>query len=115
VGHRDRPALSGEPAWPSPRDGGQHPFSLGKPATAEGILTAAGFTDVEFTGVAEPITYGPDVVVVTAYEFTVGLRDNAELLAGLDPAAVEPARQRLRAVLAEHDTGDGVWFDAHRG
>jgi len=103
-------ALTGDPAGPAAPDSGQHPFSLGEPATAEAILTAAGFADVGFTEVAEPITYGPDVA--TAYEFTVGLRDSAELLARLDPAAVEPARQRLRAILAEHDTGDGVWFDA---
>jgi hypothetical protein len=38
--------------------------------------------------------------------------DTRELLAGLDAAATERALRRLRAALAAHDTGGGVFFDS---
>ena len=56
----------------------------------------------------EPVYYGQDPAV--AYDLVLGLRDPKDLLAGLDAAAAEPARQRLRATLAEHDNGSGVFF-----
>lgn len=56
----------------------------------------------------EPVYYGPDPDV--AYDLVFGLRDPQELLADLDAAAAGRARQRLPAVLAEHDTGSGVYF-----
>jgi hypothetical protein len=58
--------------------------------------------------VDEPVYYGPDPAV--AYDLVLGLRDPKDLLAGLDAAAAGSARQRLRATLAEHDTGSGVFF-----
>jgi ubiquinone/menaquinone biosynthesis C-methylase UbiE len=39
---------------------GPDPFSLADPTVTEGILAAAGFTDVGFTDVHEPVYYGPD-------------------------------------------------------
>jgi pimeloyl-ACP methyl ester carboxylesterase/SAM-dependent methyltransferase len=86
------------------------PFSLGDPRTAEGILAAAGFTDVVFDDVHEPVFYGPDVA--TAYEFVLGLRDTRELLTALNPARRGRARDQLRALLAAHETESGVLFDA---
>jgi hypothetical protein len=56
------------------------PFSLAEPATAGAILTAAGFADVEFTGVHEPVYYGPD------------------------------AASALRVPLATHQSSGGVFF-----
>jgi len=35
-----------------------------------------------------------------------------DLLAGLDAAAAEAALARLRALLLEHETADGVVFDS---
>jgi pimeloyl-ACP methyl ester carboxylesterase/precorrin-6B methylase 2 len=84
------------------------PFSLGDPDVVTGILTAAGLWDVTFTDVCEPVYYGPDADV--AAEFVLGLREPEQLLARLDSAAADCARQRLRAVLAARDTGDGVRF-----
>jgi pimeloyl-ACP methyl ester carboxylesterase/SAM-dependent methyltransferase len=89
---------------------GADPFSLGDPRTAESILAAAGFTDVVFDDVHEPIFYGPDLA--TAYDFVLGLRDTRELLTALDPARRGPARERLRSLLAAHETASGVLFDA---
>jgi SAM-dependent methyltransferase len=84
------------------------PFALGDPESARGVLAASGFTVAGFAEVDEPVYYGPDPDV--AYDLVLGLRDPKELLAGLDAAAAGRARQRLRAVLAEHDTGSGVYF-----
>ena len=104
-----RRALAGE-GPPDPAGDGQLPFSLADPARTEGILTAAGFAEVGFTDVHEPVYYGPDSA--TAYDFTLGLRNPGNLLARLDTATAEAARQRLRAALAAHDTGRGVFFEA---
>jgi SAM-dependent methyltransferase len=101
-----RQALGAPPALAA----GPDPFSFGDPATVEGILAAAGFTDVAFDDVHEPVCYGPDAA--TAYDFVLGLRDTRESLAALDPAGREPARDRLRALLAAHETKNGVLFDA---
>jgi SAM-dependent methyltransferase len=116
--HRDRnewstaafQAITGSPAPSTPAASGQHPFSLADPTVAERILTASGFAEVSFADVHEPVFYGPDSA--TAYQFVLGLRDTRDLLAKLDAAQAEQALQRLRATLAEHETGDGVLFDA---
>lgn len=70
------------------------------------IVDAAGFSDISFVDVREPLYYGPDVAA--AYEFVTGMRHAKDLLAELSEEAAERARQRLRGVLAEHDTGNGV-------
>jgi len=92
-------------------DQGAHspdPFALGDPESARGVLAASGFTGAGFAEVDEPVYYGPDPDV--AYDLVLGLRDPKELLAGLDAVAAGQAQRRLRAVLAEHDTGSGVYF-----
>ena len=76
----------------------------------EGILTAAGFTEVAFTDVHEPVYYGPDGA--TAYDAVLRLLKFEDQLAALDFAVAEQARTRLRATLDVHDTGSGVYFDS---
>ncbi|MQA77284.1 MAG: methyltransferase domain-containing protein [Streptosporangiales bacterium] len=105
-----RETLLGGAAAPAPPAGGQHPFSLGDPAVAERVLTAAGFTDVGFTDVHEPVYYGTDEA--EAYDFVRGLQDVRDLLDGIDAGAAERARGRLRATLAAHATASGVFFDS---
>jgi len=100
----------GTPPPDRPAGGGRHAFSLGDPATTEGILTASGFADVSLTGVHEPVCYGPDVE--TASDFVLELRDTQALLARLDEAQVPAALGRLRDTLAAHTTADGVLFDS---
>jgi SAM-dependent methyltransferase len=85
------------------------PFSLSDRALTEGILTAAGFAEVGFTDVHEPVYYGPDTDA--AFDNVLRLWDK-DLLADLDPATAEQARTRLRDTLAAHDTGSGVYFDS---
>jgi SAM-dependent methyltransferase len=106
-----REALAGDNPVPPPPTDGPHPFSLADPAVAEGILTAAGFAEVRFTDVHEPVYYGPDPGV--AFDVVRGLRSTRDLLAGLDAGENERALDRLRAALAAHQAADGgVLFDA---
>jgi SAM-dependent methyltransferase len=86
------------------------PFSLADPATAERLLTAAGFIRVQVTDVREPVYYGPDTGA--AYNAVLSLQSARELLAELDPTQHEHALGRLRDVLATYCTTDGIWFDS---
>lgn len=88
--------------------GADDPFALADPATATNLLATAGFADVDFTEVREPVYYGPDTAA--AYDFVAGMRHTEELLATMDEATAERARQRLRDALAERDTGNGVYI-----
>ena len=105
-----REAIAGDAELPPPTATGPSPFSLGDPAVAGGILAAAGFTEVTFTDVREPVHYGPDAAV--ALDVVSGLRSTRDLLAGMDAGQAAEAVARLRATLAAHQTGDGVLFDA---
>jgi SAM-dependent methyltransferase len=88
---------------------GPDAFSLADPAVTEGILTAAGFTEVSFTDVHEPVYYGPDSAA--AFDAVLRLLKFGDLLADLDAAAAEQARSRLRSTLDAHNSG-GVYFDS---
>ncbi len=88
----------------------ESPFSFGDPEVVRGILRSAGYGEVSFAEVRERLYYGPDVT--TAYENVLQLREPLALLAELTPADAERAQADLRAMLAAHDTGDGVLFDS---
>jgi SAM-dependent methyltransferase len=105
-----RQALAGSTP-PTPTGGDLEPFSLADPTTTQRILTAAGFADVGFTTVHEPVYYGPDPDA--AYDAVHRLRHARDLLANLDPATAEHAVDRLRATLVAHHTDSGVLFDSH--
>lgn len=101
-----RQALAGS----TPTDSDMEPFSLADPTTTQRILTAAGFADVGFTAVHEPVYYGSDPDA--AYDAVLGLRHASDLLATLDPASTEEALDRLRATLVARHAGSGVLFDS---
>lgn len=105
-----RRSLTAATAAPAPPTGGPGPFSLADPTVTQGILAAAGFTQVGFTDVREPVFYGPDTA--TAFDNVLRLREYEDLLAHLDTATAEHARTRLRATLAAHNTDSGVYFDS---
>jgi SAM-dependent methyltransferase len=88
----------------------ESPFALGDPDVTRDILTSAGFAEPTFTAVHEKLYYGPDAE--TAYENVLRLREPQALLADLSPDDADRARTALRAMLAAHDTGDGVLFDS---
>jgi len=85
-------------------------FSLADPSTVTEILEGAGFADVTFADVSEPVYYGPDVDA--AMDWVGGFACTAEVLKRLDPAAAERALGRLRVALAAHLSDDGVWFNS---
>ena len=85
-------------------------FALGSEDVTRDILSSAGFDHPTFTAVHEPLYYGADVE--TAYANILRLREPQALLAELDPAAAERAEAALHAMLAAHDTGDGVLFES---
>ena len=89
---------------------GPDAFSLADPAVTERILTAAGFAEISFTEVHEPVYYGPDSA--TALDAVLRLLKFEDLLADLDAAAAGQARTRLHSTLDAHDTDGGVYFDS---
>jgi SAM-dependent methyltransferase len=89
---------------------GPDPFSLADPTTVAGILDAAGFANLAFTDVHEPVYYGPDVAA--ALDWVRGFTCTNDMLKRLDPVTAEHALTRLRETLAAHAGGDGVWFDS---
>jgi SAM-dependent methyltransferase len=89
---------------------GPDPFSLADPPVVRTILGAAGFADIAFTDVREPVHYGPDVAA--ALDWVRGFTCTREALTGLSPAAATHAEERLREALAEHLSDDGVRFDS---
>jgi SAM-dependent methyltransferase len=101
-----RAAIGGGRPLPEPDDR-QSAFSLGDPAVTTAVLHEAGFSSVRFEGVEAPVRYGADVR--EAYEFVTALRDTRSLLAELDDP--EAARARLRGLLHDHLTPEGVLFD----
>ncbi|MFC9664155.1 class I SAM-dependent methyltransferase [Nocardia sp. NPDC127606] len=89
---------------------GRGPFSLADPIVTESMLTTAGFTDIDFTEIDEPVYYGPDSAA--AYDNLLRLTGFTAFLAALEPTKAEQARARLREVLADHETETGVYFDS---
>jgi len=103
-------ALAATVGSPVPASEGLDPFSLADPATVRRVLDAAGFTDITFTDVRQPIYYGRDVA--TALEWVGGFACAKEILDRLDPTARELVLERLRETLVAHVREDGVWFDS---
>jgi SAM-dependent methyltransferase len=85
-------------------------FSLGDPRVAQDILQTAGFIDVTFDEVHEPVCYGHDNE--SALAFVSQFLSVQEALSSLDENAREQAQERLRALLETHHTPDGVFFDS---
>ena len=86
------------------------PFSLADPPAVTEILEAAGFADVTFTDVHEPVYYGPNVS--SALDWVRGFTSTGNALQRLDPAAADRALGRLRETLAAHTSDDGVWLNS---
>jgi SAM-dependent methyltransferase len=105
-----RRSLAGPEGSAAVASAGPDPFSLADPPTVTKILEAAGFADVTFTDVREPMYFGPDVA--TALDWICGFACTREVLDRLDPDAATRALGRLRVMLTEHRGGKGVRFDS---
>lgn len=86
------------------------PFSMPAPDGVRSILGAAGFVDVAFVDVREPVDYGPDAA--TAFDLVRDMQQARHVLAHLNAAAAERTLVRLRELLARHETDRGVLFDS---
>jgi SAM-dependent methyltransferase len=84
---------------------GMNPFSLGDPDATTRMLERAGFGDVRFEDVQEPMFFGTDVT--EALEWVTGFSDVADALSNVDPDARERALQRLREALGARFRPDG--------
>ena len=105
-----RRSLTGPEGSAAVAAAGPDPFSLADPPTVTRILETAGFGDVTFTDVREPMYFGPDVA--TALDWIRGFACTRDVLDRLDPAAAARALGRLRVTLAEHNGDRGVRFDS---
>jgi SAM-dependent methyltransferase len=101
-----RSALAVGRDLPAPPPGAPGPFALSDPARVRAILGGAGFADVAFEGLREPMGFGPDTD--DAFDFVSGL--TGWMLDGLDEAGRRAALAALRATIAEHAGENGVNF-----
>ncbi|MDQ3708582.1 MAG: methyltransferase domain-containing protein [Actinomycetota bacterium] len=103
-----REALSAGRALPTPPADTPGPFGLADPSFTRRVLTDAGFVDVDFDEVVEPIRFGDDADDAFAFVTTMGL--TIGLTQDLDDARKAAALDALHATLVEHESGDGVLF-----
>jgi SAM-dependent methyltransferase len=81
------------------------PFAFADPERVRGILTQAGFHDVEIVPQATTMRWDD---VGAAADFLQKVGPASRLLAEADPAAKEAAGKALRSDLARFETADGV-------
>ena len=80
------------------------PFALSNPDRVQGLLEAAGWTSVEFVAHDQPMWFGDDAGLATA--FIVG--QMAWLFATLSDEQQRQAQTNLHEVMAAHTSADGV-------
>lgn len=97
-------ALAAGRDLPAPPPDAPSPFSLSEPDRVRGLLSSAGFTDVEIEGSSAGMWFGTDAA--DAHRFVLGLM--GWMLSGLDDAGRGRAVNDLMAVLAAHETPAGV-------
>jgi SAM-dependent methyltransferase len=102
-------AVLGDAARP-PKPGAD-PFSLGDPEATARILDGAGFDDVRFEDVHEPVLYGHDLDA--ALEFVRGFQNTSMALTSLSDGEAARTVERLREMLAAHYSDErGVALDS---
>ena len=95
---------------PTPPSGAPGPFGLADRGQTEAILTEAGFVDVEFAALDDPIVLGADADDAFAFARDFGITRG--LTQDLDEADTAAALDALQRTLADHQTKDGVRFGA---
>jgi SAM-dependent methyltransferase len=103
-------ALAPYSVTPNSSPGAHDHFSLADPGTVERILGAAGFVDVKFADVRQPVYYGESIDA--AMEWVRGFRFVRNVLQRLDAAAATRLLASLRDALGKKSGENGVWFDA---
>ena len=103
-----RDALALGRTFPVPAAGAPGPFGLADRDHTEGVLAAAGFEDIGFEKVEEPIFLGADAGDAYSFVSTFGMTKG--LTQDLDDAGRAAALEALHACLRAHETSDGVLF-----
>ena len=94
-----------------PPQPGVDPFSLGDAEATAGILERAGFDEIRFEDVHEPVLYGHDLDAALA--FVRGFQDTSAALASLSDGEAARTVERLRETLAAHYSDErGVVLDS---
>jgi SAM-dependent methyltransferase len=101
-----RTAMAAGRDLPLPPPDAPSPFALSDPDRVRAILDAAGFTDVSFQSLYEPIRFGlnPD----DAFDFVSGL--TGWMRDGLDEKGQQTALAALRATIGRHAGNHGVIY-----
>jgi len=103
-----RRALSMGRELPTPPLGVPGPFGLADPEHVLDLFTRTGYSDVAIEDARPSMLAGPDVE--SAYAFVSQIGQTRGMLDDLSDADRVEALRRLRDVLAEHVTQDGVRF-----
>ena len=103
-----RDALAVGRTFPLPPAGAPGPFGLADRDHAEGVLAAAGFEDIGFESLEEPILLGADAGDAFSFVSTFGMTKG--LTQDLDDAGRAAALEALLGCLRAHETSDGVLF-----
>jgi len=102
-------AALGDAAEPPPPSA--DPFSLGDAEATARLLERAGFDDLRFEDIHEPVLYGHDVDAALA--FVRGFQSTSAALATLDDGEAARTVERLREMLAAHHSDErGVVLDS---
>jgi SAM-dependent methyltransferase len=103
-----RSALAVGRDLPSPPPDAPSPFALADPDRVRAILGAAGFTDISFESLHEPMSFGP--AADDAFDFVSEL--TGWMRNGLDDEDRDAALAALRTTIAEHTGDDGVTYQS---
>jgi SAM-dependent methyltransferase len=103
-----RAAMAVGRTLPTPPPDAPSPFALSNPDRVTAILGEAGFSNISFQSLCEPMSFGPDPA--DAFDFVSGL--TGSMLEGVEDARRESALATLRATIDEHTGTDGVTFQS---
>jgi SAM-dependent methyltransferase len=93
---------------PTPPPDAPSPFAFCDPDRVSTILGTAGFVDVTFEALREPMCFGPDPE--GAFDFVREL--TGWMLEGLDSAGRDAALAALRSTITEHINDNGVTYQS---
>ncbi len=91
-----------------PKGTPQPPFSMVDPDAVRGLLTGAGFHDVNIEPLVQQLRLGDDADQVLAHYLAQPMA--RQLLDGQVPAQVAAVTEQIRAGLAENQRADGVYL-----
>jgi len=103
-----RNSLAAGRQLPVPPVGAPSPFGLADQGYVRGVLDQAGYSNVDFQSIDEPIELGSDAD--DAWGFIQGLGIVEGLTQDLDEPTKTEALDKLRTAVADHETPDGVLF-----